>query len=234
MLVTMSDRQASASAADPLPLPRGEGRGEGAAQVDEAALLAGATGSACVPPAVTSDDADQLAKAAVGDAAAFDGLVRTHQERITRLVHRLLGWSNDVDDVVQDVFVDVLCNLSRFDGRSNVLTWITRIAINRCRSHQRRQWLRLRFLRKFPLPRGEGRGEGELDQLETQETIQQVHQAIQQLNGRDREIIVLRYLEELPVETIAGMLGAMRGAIDVRLSRARRRLETILKPLLEE
>ena len=147
MLVTMSDRQASASAADPLPLPRGEGRGEGAAPVDQAASFACATGSASVPPAVTGDDADQLAKAAAGDPAAFDGLVCTHQERITRLVHRLLGWSSDVDDVVQDVFVDVLRNLPRFDGRSNVLTWITRIAINRCRSHQRRQWLRLKFFR---------------------------------------------------------------------------------------
>ena len=233
MLVTMSDSPASASAADPLPLPRGEGRGEGAGSADNVGSLACATGSASVPTAVTGDDADQLAKAATGDPAAFDGLVRTHQERITRLVHRLLGWSNDVDDVVQDVFVDVLRNLSRFDGRSSVLTWITRIAINRCRSHQRRQWLRSCFLRKLPLPRGEGRGEGAGDQLETQETIQQVHQAIQQLNGRDREIIVLRYLEELPVEQIAETLGAMRGAIDVRLSRARRRLETILKPLLE-
>jgi RNA polymerase sigma factor (sigma-70 family) len=234
MLVTMSDRQASASAADPLPLPRGEGRGECAGSADDVASHACATGSASVPPAVTGDDADMLAKAAAGDSAAFDGLVRTHQEQITRLVHRLLGWPNDVDDVVQDVFVDVLRNLSRFDGRSTVLTWITRIAINRCRSHQRRQWLRLRFLRTPPLPRGEGWGEGAGDQLETQETAQQVHQAIQQLNGRDREIIVLRYLEELPVEQIAEMLGATRGAIDVRLSRARRRLEAILKPLLEE
>jgi RNA polymerase sigma factor (sigma-70 family) len=217
MQVTMSDSPASASAADPLPLPQGEGQDDGAGDRATVAI----------------DETELFAQAVAGNPTAFDRLVRMHQERITRLVHRLLGWSSEVDDVVQDVFVDVLRNLSRFDGRSSVLTWITRIAINRCRSHQRRQWLRLRFLRKLPLPRGEGWGEGAGDHLETQETIQQVHQAIQQLNGRDREIIVLRYLEELPVEKIAETLGATRGAIDVRLSRARRRLEIILKPLLE-
>jgi RNA polymerase sigma factor (sigma-70 family) len=224
MLVTMSDSPASASAADPLPLPREEGRGEGAADRSES----------------PADEAFLLRQAAASNSSAFDRLVTVHQERISRLVHRLLGWPSDVDDVVQEVFVDVLRNLNRFDGRSSVLTWITRIAINRCRSHQRKEWLRSRFLRILPLPRGEGpvsagdspwRGEGE-DQLETQETIQQVHQAIQQLKQSDREIIVLRYLEEQSIEQIAQMLGSSRGTIDVRLSRARRRLEQILKPIL--
>jgi RNA polymerase sigma-70 factor (ECF subfamily) len=184
--------------------------------------------------AVAIDETKLIAQATAGNAEAFDRLVTVHQERISRLVHRLLGWRSDVDDVVQDVFLDVLRNLSRFDGRSSVLTWLTRIAINRCRSHQRKQWLRLSFLRTLPLLRGEGRGEGAADNLEAQETIQQVHRAIQQLNQRDREIIVLRYLEELPVEKLAEALSSSRGAIEVRLSRARRRLEKILKPLLDE
>jgi RNA polymerase sigma-70 factor (ECF subfamily) len=218
MLVTMSDRPASASAADPLPLPPGAGRGEGAAD----------------RLAVAIDETKLIAQATAGNTEAFDRLVTVHQERISRLVHRLLGWRSDVDDVVQDVFLDVLRNLSRFDGRSSVLTWLTRIAINRCRSHQRKQWLRLSFLRTLPLLRGEDRGEGAADNLEAQETIQQVHRAIQQLNQRDREIIVLRYLEELPVEKLAEALSSSRGAIEVRLSRARRRLEKILKPLLDE
>lgn len=212
MQVTMSECPASAS----LPLPLGEGRGEGAV-LDEARLIA---------------------QAAAGDHAAFDHLVTVHQEKIARLVHRLLGWSSDVDDLVQDVFVDALRNLHRFDGRSSVLTWLTRLTINRCRTHQRRQWLR-RFL---SLPRGEGRGEGAPDTVDsrdpadrviTQETNHQVHAAIRQLNQKDREIIVLRYLEELPIEEIAKTLKLSRSATDVRLTRARSRLERIMKPTLD-
>jgi RNA polymerase sigma-70 factor, ECF subfamily len=218
MLVTMSDSPASASAADPLPFPVEEGRGEGAADLSES----------------PASEAHLLRQAAAGNSAAFDRLVTVHQERISRLVHRLLGWPSDVDDVVQDVFVDVLRNLNRFDGRSSVLTWLTRIAINRCRSHQRKEWLRSTFLRRLPLSLGEGRGEGAANQLETSETIQQVHQAIQQLKQSDREIIVLRYLEEQSIEQIAQTLGSTRGTVDVRLSRARKRLEKILQPILEK
>jgi RNA polymerase sigma-70 factor (ECF subfamily) len=79
---------------------------------------------------------------------------------------------------------------------------------------------------------GEGRGEGAVDSLTASETTQQVHAAIRQLNQRDREVIVLRYLEEQSPEQIAKTLDLSRGAVDVRLTRARKRLEQILRPLL--
>src|SRR6185436_10593312 len=98
-------------------------------------------------------------------------------------------------------------------------------AINRCRSHQRKQWIR----RVLPLPLGEGRGGGAVHQLDQQETHSQVHAAIQQLNQRDRELIVLRYLEEQPIDAIADTLNLKPNAVNVRLNRARARLEKILK-----
>ena len=237
---------------------------------DAAALAEGATGSASAADlhakaeggerkaedqagATTGLPSSGSHQAASTEPASFDQLVTDHQEKITRLVHRLLGWSGDVEDVVQDVFVDVLKNLSKFRGHSSVETWLTRIAINRCRSHQRREWLR-RMLplgnrdqesgvrsqpaaaistniphSPFPTPHS---GDA-ADQVSTQETIAQVHAAIRQLGQRDRELIVLRYLEEKPIDEIAQTLGLSRGTINVRLTRARARLEKILKPILE-
>lgn len=182
-----------------------------------------------LPPA---DEAQLVARAMTGDSAAADQLIRTHQQRINRLVHRLLGWPSDVEDVVQDVFVDALRCLFRFDGRSALSTWLVRIAVNRCRTHQRRRWLKLGMLRRL---RGEPvrSAPAASERVDLQETIRNVHAAIRKLSPRDREIIVLRYLEELPAEEIAHLLGASRATIDTRLSRARRRLETILKPLME-
>ncbi|HTQ38132.1 MAG TPA: RNA polymerase sigma factor [Pirellulales bacterium] len=217
MLLTMSDSPASASAAS-------SGIRRTAPAEDETALLA---------------------QAKVGSSSAFDQIITIHQEKIARLVQRLLGWQSDVDDIVQDVFVDALKNLPRFDGRSSVLTWLTRLAINRCRSHQRRQWLR-RHLPFAPFSRDAqaagaerasaitGSSSNAEHEIITAETIAQVHAAIKKLNQRDREIIVLRYLEELPIEQIAQTLKRTRGAVDVRLNRARRRLEELLKPYIEQ
>jgi RNA polymerase sigma-70 factor (ECF subfamily) len=198
MLVTMSESPASASSAS--------------------------SGIRRTAPA--EDEADLLAQAKTGSSSAFDQIVTIHQEKIARLVQRLLGWSSDVDDVVQDVFVDALRNLSRFDRRSSVLTWLTRLAINRCRSHQRKQWLRRH------LPLGEAAKSPE-NSLIAKETIQQVHTAIRKLNQRDREIIVLRYLQELSIPEIADTIALSRGTVDVRLNRARQRLEKLLRPYLE-
>ncbi len=194
-----------------------------------------------------SADASAVAEDATGSASAaaprampksFDKLVADHQDQITRLVHRLLGWSGDVEDVVQDVFVDALKSYSNFHGRSRAITWFTRIAINRCRSHQRRRWIR----RMLPLPQSEhtrfasGSRGGEREafqfQIESQETSSQVHAAIRQLKQTDRELIVLRYLEEQSIDEIAHTLGKSTGAVNVRLNRARARLEKILAPIL--
>jgi RNA polymerase sigma-70 factor (ECF subfamily) len=81
---------------------------------------------------------------------------------------------------------------------------------------------------------GSASGPDPSDPSSTAETIYQVHSAIRQLPQRDREIIVLRYLEELPIEEIAKTLSLSRPAADVRLTRARQRLEKILKPVLEK
>jgi len=214
MSVTMTDRPASA-------LPEGP-----------AALRQDASAA---PAAL---DTGLIARAVVGDRTALGELVAAHQQRIARLVQRLLGWPADVDDVVQDVFIDAIRNLKRFDGRSSLATWLVRIAINRCRSHQRKRWLRWGFMRRMNADAAEiatcGPGDSPTDAVTSRETVERVHKAIRQLNSRDREIIVLRYLEEVPVEEIAQSLGLSRGAVDVRLSRARTRLEQILKPYMQQ
>ena len=85
----------------------------------------------------------------VRDRAALDSLLPTHRDRVARLAGRLLGWSPDVEEVVQEVFVSALTAMGGFRGRSSIETWLTRITINKCRNHQRRGFLRLRLLKRF-------------------------------------------------------------------------------------
>lgn len=178
------------------------------------------------------DDGDLVARHRAGDASAFDELVARHQHRVAALAHRLLGWPDDVDDVVQDVFLAALKGLPRFGGRSWLSTWLTSITVNACRSRQRRRasWLRrlagVRGTREpeawnvAPAPEGEF------------EAGDEVRRAVQSLPGKYREVLVLRYLEELSVRDVSQILGVPTNTVDVRLSRARARLRDRLGSLL--
>ena len=64
------------------------------------------------------DDAELVQKAIAGDDRAFRALFLQHRGRVTRLIHRLLGGSTDVEDVVQEVFLQVHRSLPRYRGEA--------------------------------------------------------------------------------------------------------------------
>ncbi len=167
------------------------------------------------------------------DRAALAALLASHRGRVHRLVYRLLGWGDGAEDVVQDVFVAALKALPRFRGEADVATWLTAIAVNRCRSAHRRRAVRRKLLtmvarrwgREPPPPEGLAVG---------RETHRAVRAAVRSLPRRLREVVVLRYLEETPMERIAEVLGISRSAVGSRLHRARGLLAAKLNGLIEE
>ena len=83
------------------------------------------------------DEQALIAQIKAGDRAAFSRLVESHVDSVSALAQRLLGSSSDVPGVVQDVFLQVLKKVHQFRGAASFETWLTRIVINRCRSHHR-------------------------------------------------------------------------------------------------
>ena len=162
---------------------------------------------------------------------SFEQLVALHAPRIRRLAFRLLGWRGDVDDVVQDVFLAALDRMHRFRGDAKVATWLTSITLNRCRSHRRRQLLRMRFLTRTPTPRFSHAAD---QQPMRDETSAHVRRAVQSLPPKDREVIVLFYLEGQSAAQIAELLDISRGAAEVRLHRARARLKKLLAEFMKD
>jgi RNA polymerase sigma-70 factor (ECF subfamily) len=181
-------------------------------------------------PKPADDDATLLAQSRAGDASAFTRLVEAHQDRVARLAFRLLGWSSDVGDVGQDVFVCVLQNARRFRGDSRFATWLTRIVINQCRTHQRRRLLRLRTYREWAA-RQRVR---ESKPRDVPDSHDQVRAAVGKLPSKYREVIVLRYFEELSVREMSDLLRVSEGALQVRLTRARRRLKEQLTDCFQD
>jgi RNA polymerase sigma-70 factor (ECF subfamily) len=185
------------------------------------------------------DDAALAQRFAAGEPAAFEEVVAAYQQRVARLANRLLAWPGargDVDDAVQDVFLAALTHAKRCRGGARGMwPWLATITVNTCRSLRRRAWVRLRFMRQpFTWPSttttapAAAAAAAAADALETDERLRQVREAVARLPLRDREVVVLHYLEGMRPPDIAEVLGATPNAIEVRLHRARARLKETL------
>ena len=87
---------------------------------------------------VVDEDAALVERARRGDRAAYGQLFERHHGRIHGMCARLLRRSDDVDDAVQQTFLEGWRCLGRFEGKSRFTTWLTRIAIHTCFSTRRR------------------------------------------------------------------------------------------------
>ncbi|MFV2067789.1 MAG: RNA polymerase sigma factor [Pirellulales bacterium] len=166
-----------------------------------------------------------------GDATAFDDIVAAYQEHMLRLAYRLLGWSPDAEDVVQEVLISALENLGGFRGEARFSTWLTALTVNKCRSHRRRQLLRLRGLTRLASSIRIVSEPRQSD--ESLEIADQVRCAVQRLSAKCREVVVLRYFEELSVREISEILHIPVNTVETRLSRAGRKLRESLAVRLE-
>jgi RNA polymerase sigma-70 factor (ECF subfamily) len=154
-----------------------------------------------------------------GEKGALEQVALAHGPRLLRLAHRLLGWSGDAENVVQEVLAKLLAKPERIGGERGLEAWLVAVTVNQCRGHRR---VARRFdglLRKFALLRNET---PVLDGVEQGDVNQTVRAAVQRLRAADREVIVLHHLEQVPIVEIAALLGLKVNAVEVRLHRARR------------
>lgn len=172
------------------------------------------------------EDRDLSLRFAQGDRGAFAVVVEQFGPRVTALAARLLGWREGADDVAQEVFLAAWHNQRRFRGESSLWTWLAAMTVNRSRSVQRRR----RLFDKFAAAAGRAPAKAGLEpgpeqRLYRDETAACVREAVARLPVKYREVLVLRYLEELAVDEIAALLSERRNTIEVRITRARKLLE---------
>ena len=163
--------------------------------------------------AETTEDERLVGQFNRGDESAFDRIVERYAAEVAALANRLLGWPGDVEDVTQDVFLAAFVGLRKFRRDCSLKTWLFTITINKCRSYRHKR--KLRQSQAVPMKDHSSMGT---------EDFQRVRRAVARLPAKYREPVVLRYLEGLPTEEIARILGISTNALHVRLSRARERL----------
>jgi RNA polymerase sigma-70 factor (ECF subfamily) len=169
-----------------------------------------------------------------GDESAFDRIVEQYSSDIAALANRLLGWSGEVEDVTQDIFLAAFLGLKKFRCESSIKTWLFTITVNKCRRYRYKRMLhRRRIKQSADINVSVSAGTDDNKFIET-ETFERILRAVDVLPAKYREPIVLRYLQELSTEQISSILGISKNALQVRLNRARARLKENLADLTKE
>ncbi len=201
------------------------------------AALSLATGAAERTARPMDPDAALIARAQQGDTAAFRQLFRRHQGTVSRIVYRMIGPSPDVEDVVQDVFLNVYRSLPSFRGDAKFSTWLYRLATNVTRMHLRRGRSRPRFAdQEVPeAPRDGAPIETPEVEVERAERVRALYRLLDTLSEKKREVLVLHDLEGVPAKEIAEALDIPVLTVRTRLFYARKELYAALaaEPALE-
>lgn len=161
-----------------------------------------------------------------GDREVFARVVTDHQQGVARLASRLLGWDPEIDDIVQDVFAKAWERRHQLKDKEKIRSWLASITVNTARNRLRRRKLWRTLIRAVGSTQGTNEHEKDSasETLERDETGQLVRDAVNALPQRDKEVLVLRYLEHMTAADIAESLGLQVNAVEVRLHRARQRL----------
>jgi RNA polymerase sigma-70 factor (ECF subfamily) len=158
-------------------------------------------------------------------------MVDRYGDYLYGLAHSLVGNAADAADVVQETLSGAFRRLRKFEGRSSVKTWLSRILVKQAaRHHRSRRRRRAVSLDRLSGTSAESSSRGKAGSAETRsDTRMDVLAALNKLAPIHREVIVLRELEGMSYDEIGAVLGVPRGTVESRLFRARREMRERLR-----
>lgn len=186
------------------------------------------------PPAerrsfMSDDEEGLISKAAAGDTASFRTLYQRHRGDVGRLVYRMLGARNDLDDVVQEVFFQVYRSLKDFRGQSKFTTWLHRVTVNVVLMHRRSARSRPVYAEEAPPDATPDQHTvGPDEDTDRRERMRAFSRLLDRLAEKKRIVFVLHELEGVSPTEIAKIVGAPVLTVRTRLFYARRELEAML------
>jgi len=183
-----------------------------------------------------------LQKVQAGNRSEFAKLINVHSDHVFRLAIKILGNEQDAEDVLQNTFLKAFQKIGSFEGRSNVSTWLYRIATNEALMLIRKQKPEMnvsefidedndevespvQFIDWCCLPESE---------LMSEETSHMMDKAIYQLSEALRIVFILRDIEGLSIQETSQIMDLSETAVKTRLLRARLKLREKLSTYFEE
>ena len=185
----------------------------------------------------TSDEALAV-EARGGSEEAFARLVERFQRPVYSLLYRMVRQPEVAEDVAQEAFVKAWRAIGRFDESRKFSSWLFKIAHNSALDHLRRQGLDTLSLdapmgddESAPALPEDPRAENPLARLEARDSGRALEQAIARIRPQYREILLLRFQQELSYEEIAELLEIPLGTVKIHIFRGRAELAREMRAL---
>jgi RNA polymerase sigma-70 factor, ECF subfamily len=176
-----------------------------------------------------------------GDAAAWEDIVRQYHRRIYNICYRFAGSTDEAEDLTQDVFIKMYKTLNTYDlDRGAFMTWVTTITRNLLVDHFRKsKYDRVTDSLDTPVSehedamplsdRIEDKAPAPDSHVQSRETSETVHHALQKLSPELREAVILRDLQDMDYKEIATVLKVPEGTVKSRINRGRAELARLLQ-----
>jgi RNA polymerase sigma-70 factor (ECF subfamily) len=181
-------------------------------------------------PAAVAEPTEIIARARRGDSEAWGEVYRHYAPAIFRFCRRVLPTREDAEDATMEIFLKLRDKLNQYEPDRPFSAWLYRVAANHCWDQLRRRKLRqdreTEDVDEVPLKHPDP---GQLEQLITERSGEEVRQALRTLPARARMALVLRYYADMDYNEIADALGVERTFVGVVLLRARHQLRDAMR-----
>lgn len=191
------------------------------------------------PIPAPDDDSALATRIARRDQAAFETLMRRYNGRLFRVARAILKNDADAEDALQDAYLDAFRHIEAFRGGATLVTWLTRIVINRALMCRRRE-TRHRIVVPFTEDRDQDRRGNTMADLEDEtadspvdatlraEMRRTIERRIDELPPVFRTVFVMREVEEMSADEVAECLDIPAATVRTRVFRARALLRQAL------
>ncbi|KAA0546607.1 sigma-70 family RNA polymerase sigma factor [Bacillus sp. BGMRC 2118] len=160
-----------------------------------------------------------------GNKQSYDELYEHTIHYVYKNVHFLIDEKDDVDDLVQEIYIELYKSLRHFDGSKKFKPWLTGIIIRQTQGYRRKRWMRIRIVKK-----AESHKEvSDLDfsnEVIEKVTNQHVINLVNTLPYRLKQVIILRYLNDYSQDEIASILDIPLGTVKSRINAALKKLRS--------
>lgn len=176
-----------------------------------------------------SSDKILVAQILNGNIQAFAVVVKNTEKLVAQIVRKMTPNEDDQKDIVQDVYLKAYQNLSSFQYKSKLSTWIATIAYNTTVSHLKKKRIKL-YDFDFFNENKYGEYETIEDEIYKKENARFVNDEINKLSPLFKTLISLYHLEELPIREISEITNLPEGSVKSYLYRARKKLKDNMNP----
>ena len=184
-------------------------------------------------PARAHDDLALADRCVHGDRAAQRSLFAREKRRVHATLYRVLGSNSEMEDLVQEAFIEVFKSLASFRGEAQLSTWIDRITVRVAYAHLTRKRMRPARLEAVPeMPAGDPSAE---QRALMREAARRLYEVLDKLDAKLRIAFSLHVIDGRPLTDVARAMDSSLVATKTRVWRARRIVEKRAKhdPLLQ-